>query len=133
MQMDWEYNIARGRNLLIARGTGKFSATSFERMLFDILFSESWMPGMNALVDHSALDLSYTFNDEIKKATEIYKKYDSRIGRGRIALVLGREEDFDKSCLFVTLLGPDVLATVKSFQTTEEARQWLADDEINQS
>ena len=48
--------------------------------------------------------------------------------RGRTAVVLGGKEDFDKSRLYVTLLGSDVHATVNSFLTTDEARRWLAED-----
>ncbi len=126
--MDWEYNIVCGRNLLIVRATGKFSVASFEKMIIDIISDKCWAPGMDCLVDHSALDLSDTFYSDIKEAAEIHKRYDSRIGRGRIAVVLGGEEDFDKSRLYVTLLGSEVQATVNPFRTTDEARQWLAED-----
>jgi hypothetical protein len=128
MQMDWEYNIVSGRNLLIVRATGKFSVASFEKMIVDIISDKRWSLGMDCLVDHSALDLSDTFYSDIKETAEIHKRYDSRIGRGKIAVVLGGEEDFGKSRMYVTLLGSDVHATVESFRTTDEARQWLAED-----
>ena len=126
--MNWEYNIVSGRNLLIVRAMGKFAVASFEKMIVDIISDKRWSPGMDCLIDHSALDLSGTFNSEIKEAAEIHKRYDSRIGHGRIAVVLGGEEDFDKSRMYVTLLGSDVHATVNSCRTTDEARQWLAED-----
>jgi hypothetical protein len=131
--MNWEYNFVIGRNLLIVRAMGKFSVASFEKMIIDIISEERWSPGMNCLVDHSALDLSGTLYIELKEAAEIHKKYDSRIGGGRIAVVLGEEKDFDKSKMFVTLLGSDVHAIVKPFRTTDKARQWLAEENGNHS
>jgi hypothetical protein len=126
--MNWEYNFVIGRNLLIVRAMGKFSVASFEEMIIDIISDERWSPGMNCLVDHSAMNLSGTYYIELKEAAEIHKKYDTRIGRGRIAVVLGGDEDFDKSSIFVMLLGFDVHGTVKPFRTTDEARHWLAED-----
>jgi hypothetical protein len=131
--MNWEYNFVIGRNLLIVRATGKFSVASFEKMIIDSISDERWSPGMNCLVDHSALDLSGTYYSELKEAAEIHKKYDSRIGGGRIAVVMGGEENFDKSSMYVTLLESDVHATVKPFRTTDEARHWLAEDNGNHS
>jgi hypothetical protein len=129
--MNWEHHIACGRNLLIVRAMGTFSVESFEKMIIDIISDKCWSPGMDCLIDHSALDLSSTLYGDIKEAAQIHKKYDSRIGRGRIAVVLGGEEDFEKSRLYVTLLGSDVLATVNPFRIADEARQWLAEHNGN--
>ena len=131
--MEWEYNFVTGRNLLIVRASGKFSVASFEKMIIEIASDKRWSPGMDCLLDHSALDLSDTFNSDIKEATELHKRYDSRIGHGRIAVVFGGEENFDKSLMYVTLLGSDVHATVNAFRTTDEARQWLAEDNDDNS
>lgn len=82
---------------------------------------------------HSALDLSDTFYGVIKDAAEMHKKYDSRIGPGRIAIALRGENYFEKSRMFITLLRSNVRATVNSFPTTDEARKGLAENNGDRS
>jgi hypothetical protein len=124
--MDWEYKIMNERNLLVVRASGKFTVAAFEKMIMGVLSDNQWSPGMDCLMDHSALDLSETHSDEIQAAAEIHKRYDTWIGHGRVAMVLGSEKDFDKGRQYETLVETAVCATVKSFRTPDEARQWLA-------
>jgi hypothetical protein len=126
--MKWEYIILTARNLISVRASGKFSAASFEEMIRDIQSNEQWQPSMDRLIDFSLLDLTETTYDDIKITAEIHKKYDSRIGRCRIAVVFGRESDLGLGRMYETLLGSDVLSTVKSFLTADEARHWLAEE-----
>jgi hypothetical protein len=95
-------------------------------MLREVLADSQWMPGLDCLVDHSMLDLTGTGPDEIRSSAELHKRYDSWIGNGRIAVVFGRQDDLDLGTLYATLLGNDVLATVRSFRSADEAREWLA-------
>jgi hypothetical protein len=125
--MNWEYNIVDDRDLLIVRAAGKFSVASFENMILEIYSDKRWSPGMDCLIDFSALDVSETGFVDILTATNIHKRYDTQIGPGRVAVVLGGEIHFGLGRLYETLLGSNVLATVKSFRTTDDARQWLAD------
>jgi len=125
--MNWEHNILTVRNLLIVRATGKFSVASFENMILEIHSDKQWSPGMDCLIDYSALDVSETRYDDILNATSIHKKYDTQIGVGRVAVVLGGAVHFGLGLLYEKLLGSKVLATVKSFRTADDARQWLAD------
>ena len=124
--MDWEYVIVKDRNLISVRASGAFSPASFEDMIKDIQSDEQWQPGMDRLLDFCRLDFSKTTADDIRMAAEIHKKYDARIGYGRIAVVFGREADLGLGRMYESLLGKNVLATVKSFMTADEARQWLA-------
>lgn len=124
--MNWEYNILNDRNLLITRAMGKFSVASFKNMVVEFLSDKRWSPGMDCLVDHSVLDLSETQPADIRVAAEIHKRYDAQIGRGKIAVVFGGEAEFGLGRMYEGLLGSEVLATVRSFRTADEARQWLA-------
>ncbi len=126
--MNWDYVIVNARNFISVRGSGNFSTASFEEMIRDIQSDEQWQPSMDCLIDFSILDLTETTSNDIKMAAEIHKKYDSRTGRCRIAVVFGREADFGLGRMYETFLGSDVLSTVKSFRTADEARQWLADE-----
>ena len=124
--MKWQYVILNDRNLISVRASGTFSAVSFENMIVDIQSDPRWVPGMDRLIDFSALDLSKTTPGEIRAAAEIHKRYDSRIGHGRVAVVFAGEADLGLGRMYESFLGPDVTATVKSFQTADDARQWLA-------
>lgn len=123
-----EYVIVNARNFISVRGSGSFSTASFEEMIRGIQSDEQWQPSMDCLIDFSILDLTKTTSSDIKMAVEIHKKYDFRIGRCRIAVVFGREADFGLGRMYETFLGSDVLSTVKSFRTADEARQWLAEE-----
>ncbi len=112
--------------MVITRATGIFSVGAFEEMLREILADSGWKPGMDCLVDHSMLDLSDTTTDDIRSAADIHKRYDTWIGNGKIAVVLGREADYELGLLYANFLGSDVLATVRAFGTPNEGRQWLA-------
>ncbi len=125
--MNWEYVVLTNRNLISVRTTGKFSAASFEMMIKDIQTNEQWRPGMDRLIDFSSPDLTETTFNDIQMAAEIHKKYNSQIGKGRIAVVFGKQADIGLGRLYETLLGSDVLAIVKSFRTADEAHQWLAE------
>ena len=126
--MKWEYVIVNARNFISVRGSGNFSTASFEEMIRDIQSDEQWQPSMDCLIDFSILDLTKTSSNDIKMAAAIHKKYDSQIGRCRIAVVFGREADFGLGRMYETFLGSEVLSTVRSFRTADEARQWLAEE-----
>jgi hypothetical protein len=133
MAMNWEYNFVNDRNLLTLRATGKFSVASFEKMIIDILSDKRWLPGMDCLIDHSTLDLSETSSDHIKAAADIHKRYNAQVGQGRIAVVLGSEVDFGLGRMYEMFVESAVLATVRSFRTADEAREWLAEDNSDHS
>jgi hypothetical protein len=126
--MNWEYKILTERNLVSVRGAGKFSPVLFEEMIKDIQSNEQWRPNMDRLIDFNTVDFTETTPADIKAAAEIHKRYDSRIGQGRIAVVFGKEADLGLGRMYETFLGSDVAATVKSFRTADEARQWLAQE-----
>lgn len=126
--MQWEYVILSHRNLISVRASGPFSPASFEEMIKAIQADEHWRPNMDRLVDFSAVDLRKTTAQDILMTVEVHKKYDSRIGHGRIAVVFGREENLGLGRMYEASLGGSVLATVRSFRSADDARQWLAED-----
>jgi hypothetical protein len=125
--MQWDFVILSDRNLINVRAWGKFSAASFEGMINDIQSHEQWRTNMDRLFDFSGMDLTETTPDDISACAKIHMKYNSRIGHGRIAVVFRKEAAFGLGRLYETCLGSDVLATVKSFHTADEARHWLAE------
>ncbi len=125
--MNWEYVILKDRNLISVRGSGKFSVASFEEMIRNIQSDVQWQPTLDRLIDFSMLDLTGTTSGDIRASAEIHRKYNTRIGCSRIAVVFGREADFGLGRLYESFLESDILSTVKSFRTADEARQWLAE------
>jgi hypothetical protein len=126
--MQWEYVILSHRNLISVRASGPFSPDSFEEMIKAIQSDEQWRPNMDRLVDLSSVDLSKTTAQDILATVEIHKRYDARIGFGRIAAVFGRETALGLGRMYEVTLGPHVRAKVRSFRTADEARHWLAED-----
>lgn len=126
--MKWEYVILSHRNLISVRASGPFSPAMFEAMIKAIQSDEQWRPNMDRLVDFTAVDLRQTTAQDILATVEVHKQYDSKIGRGRIAVVFGREENLGLGRMYEVSLGTCVLATVRSFRSADEARNWLAED-----
>lgn len=125
--MNWEYVILGHRNLISVRASGPFSPASFEAMIKAIQSDEQWRPNMDRLVDFSAVDLTQTTAQDIVMTVEVHRRYDARIGHGRIAVVFGKEANLGLGRMYEASLGSGVLATVRSFRTADEARRWLAE------
>jgi len=128
--MNWEYLILGHRNLITVRASGPFSPASFEAMITAIQSDPEWRPHMDRLVDLSAVDFSQTTAQDILQTVEVHKRYDARIGRGRIAVVFGGEEDLGLGRTYEFSLGRSVQSTVKAFQTADEARDWMAEEVV---
>ena len=83
---------------------------------------------MDRIVDFSSVDLTKATAQDILQTVDIHKKYDSRMGSGRIAVVIGKEENIGLGRMYEMSLGPNVQAAVRTFRTADEARDWMAEE-----
>ncbi|HET7233622.1 MAG TPA: hypothetical protein VFJ16_26670 [Longimicrobium sp.] len=124
--MRWTVEIPRGDGYAVVTTSGTFDVNDHVRMIEDIITRPGWLPGMDVLFDHRALDFGEADLRAMYQAGDNHLRNDERIGNGRAAILMRSLNDYGRGRQFELLTEGRVSATMRVFLDEAEARDWLA-------
>lgn len=122
--MEWSVELAP-EGYVRVRTRGEFTVADHGRMVEDVLSRPFWRPGLGALFDHRAADLSRVDYALMRGASQNHKRNAERIGDGKAAVVVATTTDYGSIRQFQNLLGPESATRFAIFRDVEEAEEWL--------
>ena len=120
--MNW--NVDDEGKFVVVRTSGQFSPEDHGRMVTDVVNRSFWSPGRDALFDHRALALEGRAFPLISEAADTHRKFDSRIGAGRAAIVMPNESMYGVGRMFEEMTD-GISARLRIFRDEQQAREWL--------
>jgi hypothetical protein len=111
--------------LFIVTTEGDGDVEGIISFLKDIISHPEWKPGFNILLDHQALEIDTIKSDGISKISSYFKSISSKLGSGKIALVMKRDIDFGITRIWEMITEPDVDIKIRVFRGLEKAKAWL--------
>jgi hypothetical protein len=108
---------------------GETTVGGFEAYLGDLVSDPRWRPGMNVLIDLTALDSRKLTEQDLARIAALLSRYRTQLGPGRRAQVATDPLSFGLTRMVQAQAeaeGVDFSAAV--FRSREEARAWLRPD-----
>lgn len=123
--MQWTIEPGGERGWWRVTTTGRFSSEGHVQMVRDIVEHPSWVPGGDVLFDHRALELDETTFETMFRAAQTHRAFESAIGDGRAAIVMGGTAAFGNARQFELLLGDTTASRFNILLDEAEAIRWL--------
>lgn len=118
-------SVENGGGRIVVTTHGEADAQGILAFLDDIVSHPEWKPGYQILLDHRDLDLKNIPQDGIGQVSQYFVKLKSKLGTGKIALVMNRDIDYGIARAWELMTADDVEISIFVFRTLKEARQWL--------
>ena len=123
--MKWSIEFTKDKNYITVTLTGNFNASDHRQMIEDILSQNYWKSGMNLLIDSRVVDYSKSTLDVMRQAGANMSKFESQIGSGKAAVLMGTLFEFGKGRQFEILAEDKSPANIRIFLDESQAVQWL--------
>ena len=111
---------------VLVRTAGTFDVNDHMAMVTDILARLFWRAGRDSLFDHRALSFDGAGYSAMTAAAETHRSFDSRIGVGHTALVMGSLADYGIGRMFDGMVQGGVQSPMRVFTDIASAEAWLA-------
>jgi hypothetical protein len=122
-------------DILITTG-GEANVAEMVANMEKTLTGPLFRPGMRMLIDHRALDWGTLSSDDIAMRVERIITWGDRIGRSKIAVVMGKTVDFGLARMQQAHVEGRVPFELAVFRSLDDARVWLgealAHDEVDE-
>ena len=93
--------------------------------LKDIIAHSQCKPGVRILLDHRKLRVDKIKMSGVERVSSFFKAIGSKLGAGKLALVMQRDIDFGIARAWEILTADDVDIQIEVFRSIDEARAWL--------
>ena len=108
---------------IITEGDG--DVEGIKKFLIDITSHPEWKLGYNILLDHRKLKIDQITVDGIQHVSSYVKSISSKLGNGKMALVMKREIDFGITRAWEITTEAEVDIKICVFREIERAIAWL--------
>lgn len=123
--MQWIIEPGRSGRFWRVTTTGRFDAEDHVRMVREITGHADWRPGCDVLFDHRAVDWDGVNFETMFRAVQTHRAFESRIGDGRAAIVVGHGAAVGSVRQFELLLGEGTATRFNVVQDEAAAIRWL--------
>ncbi len=130
MAIEQNYNTEQG--ILTFKAVGNVSVENVEMMLLSLLESDEFSHDVDTIWDIRELSFEYIDLEFIKKMVAMKKKYDSRRGDAKIAILSNYALAAPIIKLYV-ILSKGLSQKTNVFKSIEEAEYWLCKDKVTTS
>jgi hypothetical protein len=125
--VDFEISFEPGRDLMVIRTSGPATVEDVAESMRARVQHPCWRPGLDVLIDHSALDTSGVDAKTVESLLRALEPYAGAVGSGRSALVVPNSITFGFARMFEALAQERLPRRYHVFRSLEEAEAWLAE------
>jgi hypothetical protein len=123
--MTWTIEYMKDRHFVRVMVRGIYNIDDHVRMLDDIASRAFFEPGMNLLIDDTALDLRQTNLEQLRAAGRKRIELDALIGDGKTAVLVGSLTDLARARQFQLMTSGKVSGKMDVFKDEDKAVEWL--------
>lgn len=114
------------RKHLSVKASGEASVEGFQSLNTKMVEHQSWRPGVKALCDFRALDLSNISPQDAEKCAANFRALGRKVERTRIACIMKKDLDYGLTRMWAALAEiPELSSNIMVFRSIDDAIKWL--------